>query len=131
MLSKQEIENTKEILDNLPWVDFLDYFKFMLDEDFNSFEEYLLAELELKEFGNRSNDDIISGMLIVTDNQLNKMLKAKNYYICNAICALSVVKRIFTRNLLDYLSCDETPIEAQNRYVNLLKTMFLEADRLI
>lgn len=62
-------------------VSFLDYFKFLLDTDFEDLEKQLQERLEIKKFQQRSN----------------------------AVCLLKTIKEIFTEDLYHILSKEGTP----------------------
>jgi len=130
--SRNDKNNNTSIVNELS-VSFLDYFKYLLDADFKPFEEYLLAGIELHKFSNRNEDHIIEGMLAVTDKDLSKKVNdtKKNYYICNAICALNTVKRIYTNKLYDDLTRTDTPDIALHNYWHILRYILLDTSQLI
>ena len=80
-------------------VDFLDYLKYLLDSDFAVVEDSLKNRMEMKNFPKRSDQQIIEGIVAVTLKDLEKKRKDKNYYICNAICLLQVIRNIFSVDL--------------------------------
>ena len=60
-------------------VSFLDYFKFLLDTNFEDLEKQLQESLEIKKFQQRSNEQIIEGIIATTPKELEKKRKNKNY----------------------------------------------------
>lgn len=58
-------------------VSFLDYFKFLLDTNFEDLEKQLQESLEIKKFQQRSNEQIIEGIIATTPKELEKSAKIK------------------------------------------------------
>lgn len=56
-------------------VNFLDYFKYLLDSDFVAVEDSLKDRMEMKNFPKRSDQQIIEGIVAVTLKDLEKKKK--------------------------------------------------------
>lgn len=108
-------------------ISFLDYFKYLLDSDFMDLEEKLKTTFEISKFENRSDQEVIEGILPTSLNDLEKKRKNKNYYICNTSCLLAVIRKIFSKDLYDGLNnCDVSEISLYN-YEHILKWFLLDA----
>lgn len=111
-------------------VSFLDYFKFLLDTNFEDLEKQLQESLEIKKFQQRSNEQIIEGIIATTPKELEKKRKNKNYYISNAVCLLKTIKEIFTEDLYNILSKEGTPQIMLHNYEHILKWMLIDSEEL-
>lgn len=111
-------------------VSFLDYFRFLLDTNFEDLEKQLKKCLELKKFPHRSNEQLIEGIIATTPKELEKKRKDKNYYTCNAICLLKTIREIFTEDLYVTLSNKATPSIALHNYEHILKWMLIDSGEL-
>lgn len=111
-------------------VDFLAYFKFLLDSDFRDLEEHLKTRLELKRFPKRSDKELLEGILAQSFNDLTKKRSNKNYYHCNAICLIRVLRKIFTADLYSCLTNPMLPKIVLDNYEHILKSILLDADDL-
>lgn len=104
-------------------MDFLAYFQFLLDSDFRDLEERLKTKLELKRFPKRSDKELLEGILAQSFNDLAKKRNNKNYYHCNAICLIRVLRKIFTAELYDCLVKSKPPKIVLDNYEHILKNM--------
>lgn len=111
-------------------VNFLEYFQFLLNSDFSGLEKLLLTTLELDKFPQRSDDELIEGILAYSIRDLKKKRAKRNYYECNAICVLNVIKKIFTNDLYKILQSDGSPQLVQNTYRYILKQLLMDAQEL-
>lgn len=111
-------------------VDFLDYFKYLLDTNFSDLEESLRLGLEIKSFPKRNDQQIIEGVLAVTLKDLDKKRKDKNYYYCNAVCLIKVIRSIYNNNLYNFLNNEKVSRIALHNYENILKWIFIDAQEL-
>lgn len=111
-------------------VSFLNYFKFLLDTDFDDLYKQLHEHLEIKKFPQRNNEQIIEGIIATTPKDLEKKRKNKNYYICNAICLLKTIKEIFTEDLYHILSKEGTPQITIQNYEHILRWMLIDSEEL-
>lgn len=111
-------------------VSFLDYFKYLLETDFEDLENQLKERLEIKKFPNRSKEQLVEGIIATTPKELEKKRKNKNYYICNANCLLNTIRKIFTKDLYAILSKKETPQIAIHNYEHILKCFLLDSEEL-
>lgn len=111
-------------------VSFLDYFKFLLETNFEGLENQLKELLGIKKFPRRSNEQLIEGIIATTPKELEKKRKDKNYYICNAICLFETIKRIFTKDLYDTLIKEGTPQIALHNYEHILRWMLIDSGEL-
>lgn len=114
-------------------VDFLSYLNYFVDSGVAELENRLITQFELKSLPNRSADDILEGILACTAKELDKKRrekKKKNYYICNAVCLLEVVKRIFNRELYNALNAPGTPEIVLHNYSHILKWILMDSEEL-
>lgn len=111
-------------------VAFVDYFKYLLDTNFEGLEQRLQESLEIKNFPKPSNEELLEGILATTPKDLKKKRKDKNYYNCNAICLLKVIKQIFDEKLYCDLSTEGTPKIKIDNYQNILKCLLLDSEEL-
>ena len=111
-------------------VDFMDYFKYLLDSDFVAVEDSLNDRMEMKNFPKRSDQQIIEGIVAVTLKDLEKKRKDKNYYICNALCLLQVIRRIFSIDLYNSLNGKDVPQIILHNYEHILKWILLDSQEL-
>ncbi len=111
-------------------VDFLDYLKYLLDSDFAVVEDSLKNRMEMKNFPKRSDQQIIEGIVAVTLKDLEKKRKDKNYYICNAICLLQVIRKIFSVDLYNRLNSRDIPQIIIHNYEHILKWILLDSQEL-
>lgn len=111
-------------------ISFLEYFQFLLNSDFNGLEKLLLTTLGLDKFPKRSDDELIEGILAYSIRDLQKKRAKRNYYECNAICVLKVVKKIFTNNLYKTLQNPGSPQFVQNTYRDILIRLLMDAQEL-
>lgn len=111
-------------------VNFLEYFQFLLNSDFSGLEKLLLTTLELDKFPQRSDDELIEGILAYSIRDLQKKRAKKNYYECNAICVLKVVKKIFTNELYKALQNADSLQFVQNTYRDILIRLLMDAQEL-
>lgn len=111
-------------------IEFLDYFKYLLDTDFGAVEDNLKEGLEIKSFPKRSNQQIIEGILSVTLKDLEKKRKDKNYYICNALCLLQVIRKIYSIDLFKSLNNKGIPQIILHNYEHVLKYILLDSQEL-
>ncbi|RKI77195.1 hypothetical protein D7V83_18790 [bacterium 0.1xD8-71] len=111
-------------------VDFMDYFKYLLDSDFVAVEDSLKDRMEMKNFPKRSDQQIIEGIVAVTLKDLEKKRKDKNYYICNALCLLQVIRRIFSIDLYNRLNGKDVPQIILHNYEHILKWILLDSQEL-
>ena len=111
-------------------ISFLEYFKFLLNSDFNGLEKLLLTTLGIDKFPKRSDDELIEGILSYSIRDLQKKRAKRNYYECNAICVLKVIKIIFTNDLYYILQNTVFPQFMQNTYCGILKRLLMDAQEL-
>lgn len=111
-------------------VDFLPYFKQLLDNNFAELEVFLMQRLEIKRFSNLTDEDIIAGAIATTPKDFKKKIKNKNYYMCNAQCLMKVIKQIFDQCLYDELSAKDVPYIAIHNYLHVLKVLLMDAEQL-
>lgn len=111
-------------------VGFLDYFKYLLDTNFNDLEKSLRLGLEFKSFPKRNDQQIIEGILATTLKDSGKKRKDKNYYHCNAVCLMKVVRSIYNIDLYNVLNNEKTPQIALHNYEHILKWILIDAQEL-
>ena len=108
----------------------MDYFKYLLNTEFEDLENCLKECLELKNFPNRREQQLVEGIISTTPKELNKKREDKNYYICNSICLLSTIKRIFTHELYNSLDNEKIPSITIHNYEHILKCMLMDSAEL-
>lgn len=111
-------------------VDFLSYLEYFINEGNNTLRDNLMNTLSVKKFPSRSDDNIIEGILACSLKELEKKRNNKNYYICNAICLLNVINRIFNNELFRRLKDANTPTIALHNYEYILRWMLIDAEEL-
>lgn len=111
-------------------VDFLSYLEYFINEGNNTLRDNLKNTLSVKNFPSRSDDNIIEGILACSPKELEKKRNNENYYICNAICLLNVINRIFNNDLFHSLKNANTPTIALHNYEHILKWMLIDAEEL-
>lgn len=111
-------------------VDFLSYLEYFINEGNNTLRDNLRNTLSVKNFPSRSDDNIIEGILACSPKELEKKRNNENYYICNAICLLNVINRIFNNDLFHILKNANTPTIALHNYEHILKWMLIDAEEL-
>lgn len=111
-------------------VSFLDYFKFLLDSDFKPLEEHLTKTLNLKKFPQRHQQQIIEGILPTSLKDLEKKRSNPNFYICNSICLLNVLRSIYTRDLYNSLNTDNVPAIVLHNYEHILRWLLIDSGEL-
>jgi len=114
-------------------VDFLRYLDYFIDKGIFELEERLTTQFGLKSLPKRKTDDILEGILACTPKELDtkrREKKKKNYYVCNAVCLLEVVKRIFDRNLYEALKSPSTPGIILHNYRHILKWILIDSEEL-
>lgn len=111
-------------------VSFLDYFKFLLETDFEDLERMLKKRLEIEKFPKRSREQLVEGIISTTPKELKKKRKNKNYYICNANCLLRTIRKIFSKDLFTILSKKDIPQIAIHNYEYILKCFLLDSEEL-
>ncbi len=113
---------------------FLDYFKFLLDDNFLEMEQHLLSSfpnLGLKSIPTLTDDQMIEGMLVVSERDYQKKLKGKNYYKCNIACFIKTFREVFTQGLYNAVNQEVTPALTVYNYSHILKHMLFDVDCLI
>ena len=114
-------------------VDFLCYLDYFTVSGINELEKRLTTQFELKSLPQRTADDILEGILACSPKELDKKRRennGKNYYVCNAVCLLEVVKRIFDRKLYDALNAPNTPEIVLHNYRHILKWILMDSEEL-
>lgn len=114
-------------------VDFLSYLDYFVETGITELEKRLTTQFGLKSLPNRKANDILEGILACTPKELDKKRREKNkknYYVCNAVCVLEVVKRIFNRELYNALNTRNTPEIALHNYGHILKWILLDSENL-
>ena len=111
-------------------VDFLPYFKYLLDTDFAELEDMLKQRLEIKRLNKLTDDDIIAGAIADTLQDAKKKRKNKNYYMCNMVCLMKTIRRIFDSQLYSLLSGNNVPPLAIHNYRYVLWALLTDAEQL-
>lgn len=111
-------------------VDFLSYLDYFIGSGITELENRLTTQLELKSLPNRSADEILEGILACSPKELDKKRKGTNYYACNALCLLEVVKKIFDRDLYRVLSSPNIPSIMLHNYCHILKWVLMDSEEL-
>lgn len=111
-------------------VNFLDYLKYFVESGVTVLEEKFKEKFGIKSLPKRDVDQIIEGILACSPKDLEKKRKDKNYYLCNAICLLEMLKKIFDIDLYNVLKCPSTPSIARHNYEHILKWMLMDAEEL-
>lgn len=106
--------------------DFLEYFKWLLDSNFEAIKQKLFESIELKRFPKRSEEQLIMASIATTPNEISKKLKQKQYYSCNAQCAYTVITRIFTQELYNLLSSESCIDAVRRNYEHILLWLLLD-----
>lgn len=75
-------------------VDFLQYLDYFINKGLIELEKRLTTQFELKALPKRSADEILEGILACSPKELEKKRTGKNYYVCNTLCLIEVVKNI-------------------------------------
>lgn len=111
-------------------VDFLSYLEYFINDGNKTLRENLMDTLNVTKFPSRSDDNIIEGILACSPKELEKKRTDKNYYICNAVCLLDVINRIFDDNLFRILKDANTPAITLHNYEHILKWILMDAEEL-
>lgn len=111
-------------------VDFLSYLNYFVNSGVAELENRLTTQFELKSLPKRSVDEILEGILACSPKELEKKRKGENYYICNALCLLEVVKKIFDRDLYAVLSKPGIPSIMLHNYCHILKWVLMDSEEL-
>lgn len=114
-------------------VEFIEYLNWLRNDNFKALENELKDRLEIKAFPKRSNEDILEGIIISTDKEFERKTKDKNYYICQALCILDVVRYIFDDKLvnnLEELSKDSKMAFFVENYADILRKIQLDMEDL-
>lgn len=111
-------------------VDFLSYLNYFVNSGIDELENRLTTQFELKSLHKRSTDEILEGILACSPKELEKKRKGKNYYICNALCLLEVVKKIFDQDLYAVLSKPGIPSIMLHNYCHILKWVLMDSEEL-
>lgn len=111
-------------------VDFLSYLNYFVNSGVAELENRLTTHFELKSLPKRSADEILEGILACSPKELEKKRTGKNYYICNALCLLEVVKKIFDRDLYAVLSKPDIPSIMLHNYCHILKWVLMDSEEL-
>ena len=117
-----------EVVQNMS-VTFMEYFEYMLNNEFEEIEEHLLKSLQLKKWCNYSDDEVIDSILAKTNKERIKKKKQNDYYNANGKCAIDILKFIFTQDLHEKLKL--APALVKNNYYHILKYIMLDIDQLI
>lgn len=117
-----------EVVQNMS-VTFMEYFEYMLNNEFGGIEEHLLKSLQLKKWCNYSDDEVIDSILAKTNKERIKKKKQKDYYNANGKCAVDILKFIFTQDLYEKLKL--APALVKNNYYHILKYIMLDIEQLI
>lgn len=112
-------------------VTFVEYLEYMIKTNFIEVKKRLFEGIDIKKFQKRTNDDLIEGILVLTDKEKQKRLLDNNYYMCNAICAYEMLKKIFTVKLLNVLKSENVPRIISHNYCHILRYFLLDIDQLI
>lgn len=99
-------------------VTFMEYFEYMLNDEFRSIEDHILKSLQLKNWCNYNDDDIIDSILAKTDMERKRKKQKKDYYIANGKCSLNMLKFIFTKEL--YNALKQSPRLIKHNYYHIL-----------
>lgn len=110
-------------------VTFMEYFEYMLNDEFKGIENHVLKSLQLKNWCNYNDDDIIDSILAKTDMERERKKQKKDYYIANGKCALDMLKFIFTKELYDVLK--QASGLVKHNYYHILKYFLIDIDQLI
>lgn len=117
-----------EVVRNMS-VTFMEYFEYMLNNEFGEIEEHLLKSLQLKKWCNYSDDEVIDSILAKTNMERINKKKQKDYYNANGKCAIDILKFIFTQDLYEKLKLE--PAFVKNNYYHILKYIMIDIDQLI
>ena len=117
-----------EVVRNMS-VTFMEYFEYMLNNEFGEIEEHLLKSLQLKKWCNYSDDEVIDSILAKTNMERINKKKQKDYYNANGKCAIDILKFIFTQDLYEKLKL--APAFVKNNYYHILKYIMIDIDQLI
>lgn len=109
---------------------FLRYLDYFIDEGIKELEGKLTKTFRLKALPKRNPDHILEGILAYSPKDLDKKRTQENYYICNALCLLGVLKRIFCRNLYEYLKNPGMPGVVLNNYQDILRYILMDSEEL-
>lgn len=112
-------------------VTFIEYFEYLINTKFSDVEKTLFEGLDIKKLQNRTDDELIEGILILTDKEKEKRMKDRNYYMCNAICSYKMLKSIFTIELLNMLKHENVQPIALHNYCHILKYFLMDIEQLI
>jgi len=108
----------------------LQYFEYLIRDNYAELERSLLANFDLKKIPERNADSLIEGMLFVTEQDKKKKLKSKNYYECNAACFILMFKSIFSSALYHKISQPDTLSLTLHNYSHILQNMLFDIDYL-
>lgn len=111
-------------------VDFLSYLDYFISSGITELENRLTTQFGLKSLPNRSPDEILEGILACSPKDLEKKRKGENYYVCNTLCLLEVVKKIFDRALYTVLSAPNIPSIMLHNYCHILKWILMDSEEL-
>lgn len=120
-------------LDKNTQIDFLEYLEWLMKNNFIILEEELKSRLEIKKLPKRNNEQIIEGIISVSNKEFTKKKQDKNFYVCHALCILYVMKRIFTKDFYDTLkiaASDKKTNFLINEYEQILKWILLDVEDL-
>lgn len=126
-------ETDKERMPNLiirsMSVTFLEYYRYMLDDEFKEIESHVMQGVGLKNWNKHSDDDIVESTVVQTEMERIKKKKHKNYYQENATCAVETLKYIFSEDL--YMDMTMAPNFVTHNYCHILKYILIDIDQLI
>lgn len=117
--------------DTFSSVTFLDYFNYVLRNNYTDFENHILSGLDLKRIPKRCKEEIIEGALAINPNNLEKKQMDKNYYKCHAVCLVTTFKQLFDSPLYEKLNDKNIPYIALHNYSHIMRSFLMDADNLI
>lgn len=111
-------------------IDFLDYLKYFIESGASILEKQLIETFHVKSLPKRNANQIIEGILACSPIDLKRKREDKNYYLCNAICLIEILKKIFNTDLYKRLKSSSVPSIALYNYEYILQWMLIDAAEL-
>ena len=84
-------------------IKFITYLEWLMRDDFKALRDKLCQGINLKKEPKRNANDAICGVLATTDKDFMQKSNDKEYYFCNFVAIMYVVRYVFTSNLLEIL----------------------------
>jgi len=114
-------------------VRFTTYLEWLMRDNFKALEDRLKEGLKFKSAPNRGSEEIIEGMIAVSEKEFAKKAENDNYYACSFAAIMFTVRYIFTDQLLEVLKAadqnEQTRFLVRN-YFDILHELLLGVEDL-